>query len=1096
MANNSEGKISTKTILSQNYRNEYLFSEIYLQDITKRPVTDENLQAYLKTIKEWREYADKTSIEQWITSYISPVLDILGFGHQKNSKKQVNLLILFPDVSKTQSMSLCYVVSPGEDMNCTLKGKHWAEKIIRSLQEHNFQWGILTDGFRWRIYHTKEPNPYETYMEVDLETILNAQEYSAFQIFYFFFRPENFITSDNGECKFNTYKEESTKTTEYIEENLRAAIEREKEGGEGVLQTLCLGYLNTLSQNTYSDEERIRIYGGAILYLFRLLFLFYSTARDLLKVESIQAFKSIVQDSYRFHKEGGAQSNSCDLWLRIQDLFAEIDLTYDGGLFNPHESNLTRFIEETIITDPFLSEVVFGLGYYQKSKGNFVPIEYRDLSVRHLGSLYEGLLEHKLFIAEENKVVRKSGNKVRYISVAKAGRISRTENIIEKGTVYFSEDAKQRKLTGSYYTPEDVVEYIVKNTVDALLKEKRKELIGEIEPILNDLESAINESERKRMKLFVDEKILKFIEEKILSLSVLDPTMGSGHFLVNVTNHIANFIVELLNEYPGCNSNKIDSNTAFWRRHVIENCIYGVDLNPLAVELAKLCLWITAAFKEKPLSFLNHHLKQGNALVGVSISDLEKFLEKSESKPSLFMQANIDCIREAAEGYKENLSKLTEQREDIEDKKEILAELEKDLFPYKHLCNLFTHYLLGELKENDLLLQIENWNKLDKTEKLPVSLNSKNFFHWDLEFPDVFYDDNPGFDCVIGNPPYVDIKFRDYDKNYKCSKFITRECRNLYAFTIERASQILSYNGRISFVTPLSLFTTPRMLAVQNYIKDQFTKIYIAFFSNRPSQLFKDSQIFASIFICERKPGEEYSIATTKLLRWYSNERKKLFDQLSFTPIVIPKNVPEFAIPKLSDKIENSILAKLFLKGKKLADYIINNQNNNYVVYCYGGVYWTKARNFESFIIKNDKKARSTTDRIIYIREDINTNLIVSILNSTLHYWFWLMFSDCRNKTKRVMCAFPIDMDKIPFLINKKLIDYGKELMKDYKNKSEHVCRNFSSGKVRYVEFYPKKSKNIIDKIDKALGKYYGLTEEELAFITYYEEAFRMGVVE
>ncbi|GAG65587.1 unnamed protein product [marine sediment metagenome] len=157
------------------------------------------------------------------------------------------------------------------------------------------------------------------------------------------------------------------------------------------------------------------------------------------------------------------------------------------------------------------------------------------------------------------------------------------------------------------------------------------------------------------MKLFVDEKILKFTEEKILSLSVLDPTMGSGHFLVNATNHIANFIVELLNEYLGYNS-KIDSNTAFWRRRVIENCIYGVDLNPLAVELAKLCLWITTAFKEKPLSFLNHRLKQGNALVDVSISDLEKFLEKSESKPSLFMQAYINCIREAAEGYKEKLS--------------------------------------------------------------------------------------------------------------------------------------------------------------------------------------------------------------------------------------------------------------------------------------------------------------------------------------------------------------------------------------------------------------------------------------------------------
>ncbi|GAG71547.1 unnamed protein product, partial [marine sediment metagenome] len=406
-------------------------------------------------------------------------------------------------------------------------------------------------------------------------------------------------------------------------------------------------------------------------------------------------------------------------------------------------------------------------------------------------------------------------NKVRFISVTKAGRISRTETIIEKGKVYFSKDAKERKLTGSYYTPEDVVEYIVKNTVDALLSEKKKELIDEIEPILNDLESAINESEQKRLKLFVDEKILKFTEEKILSLSVLDPTMGSGHFLVNATNHIANFIVELLNEYLGYNS-KIDSNTAFWRRRVIENCIYGVDLNPLAVELAKLCLWITTAFKEKPLSFLNHRLKQGNALVGVSISDLEKFLEKSESKPSLFMQAYINCIREAAEGYKEKLSKLTETREDIEEKKEILAELDKDLFPYKYLCNLFTHYLLGELKENDLLLQIENWNKPDKTENLPASSISKNFFHWDIEFPDVFYGNTPGFDCVIGNPPYV--LYSKVKKQYRIVGYKTQKCGNLYAFVMERSLNLLRHKGICGIISQLSLISKDKMIPIQEIL--------------------------------------------------------------------------------------------------------------------------------------------------------------------------------------------------------------------------------------------------------------------------------------
>lgn len=601
--------------MNKNYRNEYLFSETYLQNITQLPIIDENLKNSFRTIKGWRDEVDNTSPESWINTYIENIFDTLKFGHQRNSEKEPNILMLFPDIDKIMAMSLCYIIPPEEDINCTLKGKFWAEKIIRNLRKNNFQWGILTDGFCWRIYHTTEPNPYETYVEINLETILNSQDYAAFQIFYFFFRPDNFVRTKSGECNFDNYKDKSEKTTKYIEENLRAAIEREGEG-KGVLQTLCSGYLNTLSQKNYSEKDNKYIYDGAIIFLFRILFLFYSTSRDLLKRESIEKFQNIIKDSFRFCNEGGLKNDSYNLWNRLQGLYVEINEKYNGGLFNYYESDITKFIEETKVTDPFLSEVIFGLAYYQKSKGSFAPIEYRDLSVRHLGSLYEGLLEHNLFVAPESMVIRKSVNNIRYIPESKAGNVTRSDTLLLKGKIYFSEDANERKLSGSYYTPEDVVEYIVKNTVDSLLEEKGKEIIEEITPFIDDMDIAVNESELKRLEQYIDDRIYKFVEEKILAFSVLDPTMGSGHFLVNATNHITNFIVKLLNEYPGSNS-KIDSNPKIWRRKVVENCIFGVDLNPRAVELAKLCLWIATTFKEKPLSFLNHHLKKGNALVGI-----------------------------------------------------------------------------------------------------------------------------------------------------------------------------------------------------------------------------------------------------------------------------------------------------------------------------------------------------------------------------------------------------------------------------------------------------------------------------------------------
>jgi len=862
--------------LSKNYRNEYLFSENYLRKITQNPTIEENFKASLHTIQDWRKYADRTSFERWKDTYIIPTLDILGFGHKKEDDNNPNILFLYRDIDNNKPMSICQVVLPDEDINCTIKGKHWAEKIIRTLRKNGFEWGILTDGIYWRIYHTQEPTPYETYLEINLESILNSQDYSAFKIFYFFFRPENFIKKENGECKFDDYKEESVKTTSYIEENLRTAIEKEETGSQGVLQTLCLGYLDGLGKESYSEEERQQIYGGAILYLFRLLFLFYSTARNLLKSKHNNDFKNIILDCLQFHNKGGAKKNSHNLWVRLQTLFADIDLTYNGGLFNPYENNLTHFIEETRISDPFLSEVVFGLSYYQKSKEDIVKIEYRDLSVRHLGSLYEGILEHNLFIASENTVVRKSGSKVRFVPQSTAGKISRSEVIIEKGKVYFSEDSRERKLSGSYYTPEDVVEYILQNTVDKLLSEKKQDFLKEIEPITEELDYAINDSEKKRLGCFIDDKLLKFVENKILSLSVLDPTMGSGHFLVNSANHIANFIVDFLNEFPGGRTS-IDSDPAYWRRRAVEACIYGVDLNPLAVELAKLCLWITTTSNERPLSFLNHHLKRGNALVGVNISDLENYIKKKKGgRFDLFTQSYINLIKKASEGYKKELSRLTESRSDIEEKKETLSDLDDCLAPYKKLLHLFTGYLLGEIEEFNFLLFVDNWNNIDKLKNLPDPLNNNEFFHWELEFPDVFCGDNPGFDCVIGNPPYVDVPLENiYTPFIKKTQYGT----NLYVYLAESVIEKLKDNGYFSFIIPIAAFCTERMKTFQELLKDNCAKLFIANFAVRPDQIFKDAGQRVSIVRC-KKGNDKCSILTSSYIRWKSEERSRLFNNI------------------------------------------------------------------------------------------------------------------------------------------------------------------------------------------------------------------------
>ena len=165
-----------------------------------------------------------------------------------------------------------------------------------------------------------------------------------------------------------------------------------------------------------------------------------------------------------------------------------------------------------------------------------------------------------------------------------------------KGTDHFTlalrNDKGERKATGSYYTPDYIVKYIVEETLRPLLERA-------VEYKTEDTDCI----------------------EAVLGIRVLDPAMGSGHFLVEATETIARYLVDLGVAPQEVTAEKAD--LAYWKRRVVQSCIYGVDLNPLAVELAKLSLWLTTVAKDRPLSFLDHHLRPGNTLIGGRLASLQ-----------------------------------------------------------------------------------------------------------------------------------------------------------------------------------------------------------------------------------------------------------------------------------------------------------------------------------------------------------------------------------------------------------------------------------------------------------------------------------------
>jgi hypothetical protein len=767
------------------YRNEYLFSEIYLQEITQQP-EDTEILASLTTLKEYREFARTATIQEWKDSFVHEVLYALRFNIKPENER---LTLLYPVGNMETPLTLCYVLLPTEDLDNTTMGRNWAEKVIRSLRHHNLKWGLLTNGEQWRIYHLDESTPYEIFLEINLAAILSDSASQAYQIFHKFMKVENFTTGEQGQCRLDVFKKGSLAKIDYIESELANALKQKEEGGKGVLSNLCMGYVDFLNAGgspNFDDEAlRIKIYHGAMLYMFRLLFLFYADARGLLNETNSRLLNDVLGRS-KLSSANNTAASSYSIWEDLERIFVDIDQSYNGGLFDPHESEFTQFIEESRVNDGYLASALHYLTSYQERSGEEKAISYRDMSVRHLGTLYEGLLEHKLFITKEDTEVRAVKDKIQFIPASQGGRIV-AGRYIPAGQVYFGSDRSERKATGSFYTPEYIVDYIVRNTVGEKLSQLRQNFLAGQKDLLSAVSKAIDHKERKALIELLEENLKTFIKEKILKLSVLDPAMGSGHFLVNTSNYIANFITEILNEFGIIGTT--ETSTTFWRRWVVENCVYGVDVNPLAVELAKLSLWILSMSKEKPLSFLNHNLKTGNSLIGARLDDIGKFPGKGDKKQHSVFSDDRDfkeAVGKAISNYTRITSTDSASLDVIAEKKAWLDEIDEILKPYKMVCDIHTSIYFGnEISDWKYKELIDNKNTVLSNKTLPP------YFHWELEFPGTYLRDSE-FNVVIGNPPWGGELHSD-EKTFLAGVF-----EHVHVRTPETANYFLAKAGTLS----------------------------------------------------------------------------------------------------------------------------------------------------------------------------------------------------------------------------------------------------------------------------------------------------------
>lgn len=652
------------------------------------------------------------------------------------------------------------------------------EAVDQGSRKPYFNWAILTNGQEWRLYY-RNVNSY-SYFSFDLESAVNSREH--FKYFWALFGASAFVQDGEGLCRLDRVLDQSLRHSAALEEDLRRRV-------FNLLKMLGEGFYRR-DKNKITAEEMPELYSTCLIYMYRLLFILYAEGRGLLPVSLLQVGANREyreQYSLARLKEKVRTARPEDdalvrLYNELDELFVLIDGNeagmnrrlgvprYNGGLFDP---KTTPRLKDWRVGNYTLSEVIKGLmySYLQAGEGETLEvsfeeaIDYSELQVRQLGSIYEGLLEH-------------------HFELSAHGELTLVDESDKKTTQ--AEGSSKRKKTGSYYTPDYIVHFILNRT---------------LQPLINEM-MALPKVKRS-VQLGVPDNSFA---EALLGLKVLDPAMGSGHFLVRATEKLAEEIASHPTTIRVVPSDE-HAEIAYWRRRVVESCIYGVDLNPLAVELAKLSLWLTCISSSAPLSFIDHHIKPGNSLVGSNVSELDHLRRAGEDTAPLLTVTGLDEARAEAMEYLSLIRTMpSDSLKDVKDKQTTWEqEIKARVAPFMAVAHLRSAFDLGlklENQEYSHLAEEVIWDPIKLPSEVALMRQDSSFFHWELEFPEVFPKSGiRGFDAVVGNPPYVRHEEISDLKGYLAQRYQTYAgSADLYTYFIERSLNLLRPGGRFGFI--------------------------------------------------------------------------------------------------------------------------------------------------------------------------------------------------------------------------------------------------------------------------------------------------------
>ncbi len=581
---------------------------------------------------------------------------------------------------------------------------------VEDLAQGKLRWGMLTNGGQWRLYFQGAVSVAEDFFEIDLPAVLGLRDFDlvdrqslaiadpaqarahALRLFILFFGRSAFQPMDAG----RTFHHLALEQGRFWEE--RVARDLSKTVFDEVFPQL-VNALATADRRpgqdldaTYLDTLR----HDALILLYRLLFVLYAEDRNLLPDES-GPYAEVALTRLRLEiadrrQAGKAYTNATRvIWGRLEDIFAAIakgndDLgipPYNGGLFAADRAPILGRVR---LSDAVMADVLFRLSHLHIGEDRPKYINYRDLSVQQLGSVYEGLLEHGL-------------------------------RVTDNGSVVIDADPTARKDSGSYYTPEDLVTLVIHRAVGPLVADRREKFATLATALKSDTAPV---ADRLTRLAALDPA------SAMLDLKICDPAMGSGHFLVTLVDWLADEVLAAMDEataqvgwapytsplaarIAGIRQEIADNaehhgwplkqdqldDRHIVRRMILKRVVHGVDKNRMAVELAKVSLWLHSFTVGAPLSFLDHHLRWGDSVVGAWTLPVLKLVQ---DRGALFRPGLMQQVARAAEGMKRVEESNDSDLSEVAASERAFDSVEQDTAPVAAFFSLLTaERMLGVL---------------------------------------------------------------------------------------------------------------------------------------------------------------------------------------------------------------------------------------------------------------------------------------------------------------------------------------------------------------------------------------------------------------